>query len=361
MIKEPIETLKQIKKDFSNKMIFSVFVAAMVSVLAGGLVEYFDKYSIHIIIAISVILVLFGIIYSLCNIKKASRDEVIIKAFFIYNSKKNDCISIPRYNYSYDFVHNLKALFVENPNEKKMWNKDKLKFFEFSDGEHKHIENNFSVGLLKENMEYCVLDTLSMILTDYFNAIDGRMFIQKYKREDMAQLLAQNRFLNTFSRSMEERSAFVTNRKKEKKVGTIVRAFGKNGEIYDRFDLVLPKKSTIEKTDKGFIIVTPKVVLTAEFDINGYTYVTPSGFKEYYLNIPDDLMFDVSSYCVDIKIKVKFNFLQSLLGQLETSHKWVDKFINTLQRDYSAKEFFDKINWEHNLLIYEAILKNKKS
>lgn len=102
-------------------------------------------------------------------------------------------------------------------------------------------------------------------------------------------------------------------------------------------------------------------MLTAEFDINGYTYVTPSGFKEYYLNIPDDLMFDVSSYCVDIKIKVKFNFLQSLLGQLETSHKWVDKFINTLQRDYSAKEFFDKINWEHNLLIYEAILKNKKS
>jgi len=103
--------------------------------------------------------------------------------------------------------------------------------------------------LIVEATEYYVLETLSTHLTDYFNQSElDSARLKEFSREDVADIVFKNRFLDTFSRPMRERAAFVRDSPKTSNhMDRVVAFYGSNGVRYSKFDLVLPIGARIER------------------------------------------------------------------------------------------------------------------
>ena len=235
-----------------------------------------------------------------------------------------------------------------------MWKKQKLCFF----SNDKQADDNFNALLIKENIEYYVLEILSTTLTDFYNKKTSRK-LHIYCRNDIPDILIGNRFLATFSKDVNQRSSFVSTAKKvkEKEQGVLVMAFGCNGEKYDRFDLTLPIKSKIRRTGETVVVETPTLRLDITLNCEGYSDVWPAGFEKYYLN---NEFFETFAYRVDITVDVRFKFWKSFFNKNTETHQWVDKFITRLYDSTDISEFYRRINWEGNLFVLSKLLSKSK-
>ncbi|MGC2571956.1 MAG: hypothetical protein WA364_10640 [Candidatus Nitrosopolaris sp.] len=141
------------------------------------------------------------------------------------------------------------AAFAESQDIKRIWDKSFEKKSQLkTDREEAFVReflNKPDKRLIKEATEYYVLDALSLRLNTYFNDTKFKEEnLKKLERNDISNILPENRFLDLFSRPMLERAAFIDDCRSRNKN---VYQSSKSGTAYDQFELVLTKNTSVSR------------------------------------------------------------------------------------------------------------------
>lgn len=280
------------------------------------------------------------------------------KAFLCYHRKENRLIEVPRYAFSEEISGYLKGLFAENEAPKKLWDSDPLSnTFTYDTKTGSFEKRQTAAGqLIVEAVEYLLLEKLSTHLTDYFNhASLDKERLQALTREDVPGVIFNNRFLDTFSRPMHERSAFVEeSMKRNTPIGKISSSYGPGGLRYAEFDLVLPANAKVQRTAPNSIeIDTSKFCVKLEVIFSGFNTNLPRDFERLYLDGMS--LRDVQTYSVDIKAVVDFKPLALLSQTGWQYHSWLDSFLSSLEEAVSKKEFFERIDWDRAITVARVV------
>jgi len=162
--------------------------------------------------------------------------------------------------------------------------------------------------LIMEATEYFILEMLSTHLTDYFNDEKFKEEnLTTIERKDIPHVLLENRFLNLFSKPMEERAAF-----KDRYIPKGIRGSSQvGGAEFSYFDLILPTKSKVSRIDeKTFEISTQKFSLQVTISYMGTDELLPTNFERYYLRTYEYPQMSnpsmVKEKSIDIEVKVFF-------------------------------------------------------
>jgi len=301
-------------------------------------------------LVIGLIIILVAFIYFFIRFFGNRVSQKVIKGILFVSNKNNELINCEGYRIAED-LHR----FVGGAcSEDKAFKKNFDNFFA-----QKDRDKGFE--LISQAIEYFLIERLSTHLTDFYN--DKRFnkeHIKEFNRNDIPAILLSNRFLELFSKPMNQRSAFYEEEHNNNDSGgTVVYGFGPNGEIYSRFDLVLPKNSKVTRgADNSITIDTGRISLRFKVDCQGFGAVPPSGFMELYLghNNHRDYM------CYEFKIVVDTEFK---LGALVTRkgweyYEWIDSFMRKVEQYASSTEYFKKINWNANLTMFKVLQRTSK-
>ncbi|KWU16267.1 hypothetical protein AS148_25215 [Achromobacter xylosoxidans] len=267
---------------------------------------------------------------------------------FVIRAASSELVAIPRYDYAEQLRSYVRGLFAENSAPKRLWDSDPLdKSFEFDAklGAAKFRQTEAG-QLIVEATEYYVLETLSTHLTDYFGQSGiSSEHIQELSRDDIPDIVLKNRFLDTFSRPMRDRAAFVDENFDGSNVNGVVAAFGVNGTRYSSFDLALPVGATGKRLSPSSILIeTPKFKLEISIEFRGFSANLPYKFAELYLA---ELSFsDIKSYEISLSASIEFSRLSLLSRSGWDYHAWLDSFLEKLEKGFSIEGFLAAINWE---------------
>ena len=146
--------------------------------------------------------------------------------------------------------------------------------------------------------------------------------------------------MNLFSKPPYERTAF-DNKDFERNV---VYSIGKNGAIYDKFELYVPLKCQFVKEKPNTIILKHpyfKLKITPAF--TGFETVLPRDFEKRYMQIEN--LSNISCYKIMIGIDLKFSPFAFFMNK-EQYYGWIDKFANELVNYASIDKFFEEIRWD---------------
>ena len=242
---------------------------------------------------------------------------------------------------SEDLTHYLKAARIESKDIESLWKKDKLGFkriYNDIDPKSTFVEISQSAAILNKLVEYLILKKLSLITVDYFNkpTFDKRKLIQLTEL-NLPDMVVSNMFLSLFSKDMSQRVAFDNIENK-----SVVKAYGKNGEIYDRFELSLPKKCQIFRKKPNTIILKHplfKLELTPAF--SGFSAVLPRGFTQEYIKAD---IFTMRTYKFYIGVTLKFSWKALFIGK-SIYYDWIDNFLDKLHNDMDFDRFIEDLNW----------------
>ena len=334
-------------------IIVSVFISFGTSLVVSSIVNLFGSgWSLSLLFSGLVIIFISSIVLLFKIFKKFSR-EIKIEGFLVYDKKKNKLVDVEDYNFSFEIKSFLESAFNEDKALKTIWEKLPLKKVfnhEYMDDKKKSkTEKRFSSkNLIEQAFEYEVLQSLSMTLTDFFdneNFKEGTL--KKYKREDIPSVLLSNRFLNLFSKPMDERAAFIKDTFKEKETRGETVMCWKDGAFYSKFELVLPKKANIKRSDENKIsIESDKIEIQINTIFNGCGAVLPHNFEKYYMGLEDRSMMRYPVYSAILKINIKFKLRSLLTSSGWKYYKWLDNLISSLNQEISKDYFFKLLNWE---------------
>lgn len=303
------------------------------------------------------ILCLVSITYLTARVFAGSTETVSYEGFVVYDKGQNQIIPIPRYELGECVPAYLEAAFAENEALRTLWDREPLKdLFSFDRDSRKVAKRPLrSVHILSEAIEYFLLDALSIHLIDYFNDPNFRKRnLELYRRQDVPEVLLSNRFLELFSRPMEERAAFVESAIEEEGPGEVVVTSGLRGALYSRFYLVLPKGSVVRRPDSRTVqIETRRMTIALQVRFEGFSAVLPRGFEKWYLGIEDWQNLQAHQVSIDVDVTLKFGALLTPLGW--EYYQWVDSFLERVERDVSQDAFFDAIGWEYALTMLDSM------
>jgi hypothetical protein len=270
----------------------------------------------------------------------------------------NRLIPVPRYHYSEELVGYLRGAFSENEALKALWDAEPLADVFKPQADGKIALRSFrSVEFIIEATEYFFVHELSLHLSSYFSTQANRgKRLTTLSRNDIPGVLLSNRFLEMFSRAMEERPQFIETslRRKYEPRGEVVYATGKGGAIYDRFDLTLPVNSRVKRLSKNALEVeTSRFRLVSTVNFDAMNTVTPRRFHKYVLDV--DTPLDISDFQVAMTIDVRFKLgaLLSLAGW--DYYRWVDSFLERFRDSFSEDAFFERIGWQQALTVLDFI------
>ncbi len=331
------------------EILLAAFLLALgVNLLASAIVSLVNLRD-WLLLLMSCSIVFLAILLFARKIFDSRHIERSIEALFLYDKKSSLLIRIPRYRFSEAISDYIGSLFIENEAAKTLWERDPLdKQFDF-DAKTQHVthRDTESSSLIREAVEYFVLDRLSTHLTDFFNKPSyDKTLLRELCREDVPSILFKNRFLDTFSRPMSERAAFVDDVIEMKSSPGRIMAMSSPKGRYEHFDLVLPSKARVNRIAEGEIeVCTPKFDLRIKVIYDGINSVLPSSFEEHYLGLSSHR--DYTTYQVGVRFSVVFR-----TGALFTKsgwdyHIWLDSFLDALEQDFCVDRFLRRINWEH--------------
>lgn len=336
------------------ELIILVILAALgVNLIAGYLLTFLTLNSLMTIVA-GAILCVGSVLYLAARLLGRRVESRTYDAFLIYNNKTNEIIRVPRYEFSERVYEYMEGAFAENPALKTLWKKEPLKDLSVSD--QVKGKRHRSAQLLSEATEYFVLDRLSTHLIDYFADENFKEEnLKRYGREDIPEVLLSNRFLELFSRPMEERAAFVHNTFGEERVGEVVSSYGAGGAIYGKFELILPKKSAARRPQANKVeIEMKKLMMSITVRFEGFCTVLPEGFEQYYLGIsrwPDF----VTEYKVNVDIQVTMKLGALFSGMGWEYYRWVDSFLDEIEGNISEDAFFKRLDWESAFTVLQCL------
>lgn len=127
--------------------------------------------------------------------------------------------------------------------------------------------------------------------------------------------------------------------------------FYKNGMLFEKFELELPRKCEIHKPGKNILeLKHPLFKLILTYSFTEFNTVFPRNFEKFYMHRN---LLDIIGYHANIKIELKLSW-KSLFIRKSCYYEWIDKYIQNLIDDNSFKQFIDSIQWN----IVETIIEH---
>jgi hypothetical protein len=347
----------QAQKNATELLFVAVILAVGLNVFSNAVPQYLSIDNAGAL-KIGISLCFLSIAYAAYRLTSLLRISVTLDGLLALR-EHNEVMAINGYRFSESTAKHLRGLCTENKALDAVWRNASLgiSFGEMSASD----QHNARLGrqLAIEAIEYFVLDELSLHLSSYFNSDcnSSNRIISKIQRSDIPGLLLQNHFLEQFSKPMSERQAFLHipldyTRTSTMVIGgaaqtagksRVVSAYGKNGEIFDHFELILPRGSSLRRTREGLRISTPRYSLCFSTKFNGFDTNLPKGFEELYLEVPfHSLSPKEASLCVF----VNFNWWAFLWPGGWDHYKWLDAFIERLDHGFSFDVYLQDIQWQ---------------
>jgi len=114
--------------------------------------------------------------------------------------------------------------------------------------------------------------------------------------------------------------------------------------MYERFDLTLPKETTIRRPSAGTIVLeNNRFKLSIIVKYAGFSAVVPFDFIQYYIG---ENPFEVHAQHVDIELKYEVRPLSLLREAGWEYYQWVDSFVSRVQAEMSGGQFLRRIGWD---------------
>lgn len=295
-------------------------------------------------------------------VKKLSFDEKIPAVVF-FRSTTNSLVPVKGYDFAEDMARTIRAIEAENKSIFSGWANDPLsKPREPNTVNEREREKQYiaisrmniddseipqkprSVELLEEIAQFCLLESLSTHLRDYFDHTDSGA-IEELQRKDIPELLHANRVLNLLTTPIEQRDIFIEafpdpDKRPE---GEIHSLWSSDGAIYNRFDLVLPKNSAVTIPETKIVrLETKRLIVEIKVSYPGTTANTPTFFENAYLKIPN-YEIETRNLVVEIKGRIKIFALLSSKGWAD--YQWIDSFRERIRSEWDFEEFLQRINW----------------
>ncbi len=182
--------------------------------------------------------------------------EFSLQGVLPLKGKDHQVIAIDRYEFAEKLAGYFRGLTAENRALARVWPDNPVT--EFFDAEERQAGRRPSpaVKLVHEAIEYFVLDELALHLSGYFEnnpQVDSRE-LTRIGRREIPSVLLENRFLELFSKPMEEREAFLAEDKDGVTYGDeVVFATGKGGAVFDLVELILPSGTVVSRIDSRTI------------------------------------------------------------------------------------------------------------
>ncbi|EIF2259506.1 hypothetical protein LFR79_003549 [Vibrio cholerae] len=337
-----VQKVSNSRSAFLEIVVAAIVIGICVGIIATFIYSTYEEKSNAIVIGAITILIVST--YALSQkLGSSGHAQLTIKSFLLLSKDCKKVINVPRYHYGEALYRYLTGAFVENSALKAQWLKEPMASgFKFDPQKGTGIfKRSASSRLVEEATEYYVLDTLSTHLTDYFNKPHyPNSMLNELTREDVSDILLSNRFMELFTRSMEDRECF---KEHSNSAGKVVAAFGKNGTIYHRFDLVLPIKSSVSRgKEREVIIETDNFIMSIKVTCSECNHNLPRGFSDYYIGNKYN---EISSFGVDLDIDVKFKLMSVLSKNNWDYHEWLDSFLPRLEEQMCASSYFEQIHW----------------
>jgi hypothetical protein len=293
-------------------------------------------------LALGLGLCLLSLLYAVYRVSASLSMSVKLQGLLLLG-KENQVHEIERYRFSQSTASSVCGLTVENKALGASWKKANLGGCFEGRGDPKHRNSDAGQQLVLEAIEYFVLDELSLHLSEYFESERSVSddAVARIKRRDIPQVLLDNHFLDLFSKPMSEREAFTHHNDDEAR--NVVAAWGPNGEVFDQFELILPKGSSLSRADDALLIKTSRYVLRIQSIYEGFSTNLPSDFEESYLGKKFNTY---SPHQVDLELSVKFAWRSLLTPRGWDHYEWLDSFIAKLERTFSFESFIHQIGWE---------------
>ena len=333
--------------------------------------------------SLSLILIIFSIAWVAIILLRKRYFYSKIEAAFLLDVKNNQVLSLSGYDFARDFYLMLRGGLRENKAFQEIWNvaplvvvhkdpkkKTKKKLSDTEKGDPRYVvitkvnkndkdEEPKSYTLVSETVEFLILHELSMHLSDYFNGREHQeKYIREYKREDIADILQQNRILDLLTKPFEEREPFIEFMKEnpdllEEDIHTIL---GTDGSIYDKFHLQLPVETTFRRLLPGMLeLETNRLSMLITVALGGFSNSLMSDVVSLYKRKDPD---EVVAYKVNIGLhcRVKARSLISWSGW--KYYQWVESFLSKMTKKLSVDLYLERLNWNTVALIHE-IMRNE--
>lgn len=260
-------------------------------------------------------------------------------------------ISIQGYDFAEETSRYLRALCAENKAIHKLWTENPIGYNYDIENSMVAMRNNKANDLYVEAIEYYVLKKLALHLSGHFNGNNSvsENYLVELDRKSIPDVLMGNRFIDTFSRPMDEREQFIDHGPLPSR-GKIVYAQGKGGAIFDHFEMVLPKSSSvIRESDSSISVITKRFKINYRPLFEGWSDNLPRDFAKLYLGKD---FHSLSTYSVNLVVTVDFNVRSLLTIKGWEYYWWLDSFLGKLEDSFSKETFFSKISWEQNAAMF---------
>ncbi len=361
----PLSGILTERNSLTNIIIGTIIASLGVNLVSGSIMQIFF-FGSHIMLIIGIGASLASVWYFI-RIMMAKRTQVRnYSGFFIVDHVEKKVIPVNRYPYSINLSRYLESACAESQDirmvlERSIYVPDTTIKIPRENIDEVGIEREERAAgkklmaapdrrLILEATEYFVLRMLSTHLTNYFNDEKFKEEnLTKLERKDIPQALLENRFLNLFSKPMEERTAASL---EERYVSKNTRGgFGESNTDFRHFHLILPTKAKVSRTgDSTCEIATKKFTLRVSILYLGTDELLPADFEKYYLRLQEYYQrsnrFMVKEKAIQIEVKVFFknSIFFSTTGL--QYYEWLDSYLDKLEEEFSSSYFFKKIGWD---------------
>lgn len=361
------EIIKQniLSKDLLLEIILTaIFISFGLNLIVTSF-SNLSSFNILMFVIGAIIVISSSIVLIYKNFKKFNR-TVILKGFIVYDEKENKLIDVHNYHLSNELVDNLNSAFEEEESLKIIWDNLPLSYVLGCPLLKREEYETSAKEIIEELFECFIFDRLSSALNAFFYGNDFKnKELIKYEREDIPKALLNNRFLNLFSKPLDERKAFEKEYSGyvETEDQVLVMCSGEGGALYHKLHLVLPVGTRVERHNpQGILLESNQIAINFDILFDGCNINLPLYFEEYYLGLNYKSMDDIlrfNIYNLELKVDVKFKIRSLFSNTVWNYNKWLDDYLNSLHNEISMDHFFESINWDQiSTLLYMAEDKN---
>jgi hypothetical protein len=360
----PLSGILSERSSLTNIIIGTIIASLGVNLVSESILQMFF-FGAHIILIIGIGASLASVWYFIRIMTAKRTQERNYSGFFIVDHIEKKVIPVNRYSYSINLSRYLESACAESQDirmvlERSIYVPDTTIKIPRENIDEEGIEREERAAakklmatpdrrLILEATEYFVLRMLSTHLTNYFNDEKFKeQNLTKLERKDIPQALLENRFLNLFSKPMEERVAAFEDQfvSKSTKGGS-----AESNTDFRHFHLILPTKAKVSRIDeKTCEITTQKFTLRVAILYLGADEILPADFEKYYLRLQEYYQRSnppmVKEKAIQIEVKVFFRNSIFFSTTGIQYYEWLDSYLDKLEEEFSSSYFFKKIGWD---------------
>lgn len=343
---KPLHILKEKKQDLYKNLLLVVLLSTGISLCVNYICDSYS--SDKIILWVGVVCILLVVVAYVVSFYKSKTFTLKADSLFITNPEGN-LVPIDRYTISGEMGICLKSIFSENKTYESLWTSAFAQQKLITDGGDVHInksvQDSKAINFVGELIEYIFIEWLSMQQMSYFSNSNTNK-LETLDREKVAEYLLKNRVLEMISKPCNEREKFT--------IDTPNKADDYNGEeecymkyykgtLYSRFELKLPKHSSLKKVKDTLIIKNRNYTIKFKHNFRGYNTSLPRQFEKLYLKLNDS---DNRVFGFQPELEIKLNPFFFLFRDNWKYMNWIDVLGEKFITHFSFKEFLNNIGYE---------------